>query len=120
MIQTTNADKIQSVINDDLFPNVQNVSDVKQVLEFMTDYAASLSEGQLRALLLLEYLGNNQRLHGPKNPYRWIIEKITGEYKRGVAKTQTFLDTIEELIPKPPKPIIVAPDGRIVKAGRGI
>lgn len=114
-----NADRIQSVINDDLFPNVQHVSDVKQVLEFMSDYAAPLSEEQLRALLLLETLGSNERLHGKTNPYKSIISKITGEYKRAVARTETFLETIEELIPKPPKPVIVAPDGRLVKAGRG-
>lgn len=107
-----NADKIQSAISDHLFPNVQHVSDVKQVLEFMLDVAAPLSEEQLRAILLLEHLGNNKRLHD-KNPYDFIIKKITGEYKRHVAKTEVFLRTIEELIPKPPKPIIMA-DGRVV------
>lgn len=108
-----NADKIQKVINDDLFPNVQHVSDVKQVLEFMERVAAPLSEDQLRALLLLESLGSNERLHGNKNPYKPIIEKLTGQYKQFVAKTDVFLNTIEELIPKPPKPIILA-DGRAV------
>lgn len=112
-----NADKIQSVINDDLFPNVQHVSDVKQVLEFMTDYAAPLSEEQIRAILLLESLGNNTRLHGDKNPYKPIIKAITGDYKRAVSRTETFLRTIEELIPKPPKPVIMA-DGRMVKGGK--
>lgn len=116
-MRDNNADKIQSVINDDLFPNVQHVSDVKQVLEFMTDYAAPLSEDQIRAILLLESLGNNARLHGDKNPYKGIIKSITGDYKRAVAKTETFLRTIEELIPKPPKPIIMA-DGRMVKGGK--
>lgn len=113
-----NADKIQSVINDDLFPNVQHVSDVKQVLEFMTDYAAPLSEEQLRAFVLLEELGNNQRLHGKDNPYKRIIKTMMTDYKKSVSKTETFLRTIEELIPKPPKPIIMA-DGRMVKGGKG-
>ena len=115
----TNADKIQSVINDDLFPSVQHVSDVKQVLEFMSDYAAPLSEEQLRAIILLEELGRNERLHGKANPYKPIIDKIMKEYKRAVSRTETFLETIEELIPKPPKPVIVAPDGRPVRVGRG-
>lgn len=113
-----NADKIQSVINDDLFPNVQNISDVKQVLEFMTDYAAPHSEEQIRAILLLEELGNNKRLHGDKNPYAWIIKDISSKHKRAVSRTETFLRTIEELIPKPPKPVIMA-DGRMVKPGKG-
>ncbi len=109
-----NADKIQSVINDDLFPNVQHVSDVKQVLEFMSDYAAPFSEDQVRALLLLEAMGENTRLHGDKNPYASIIKQIKKEFKKSVARPETFLRTIEELIPKPPKPIIMA-DGRAVK-----
>ncbi|MBY9082624.1 hypothetical protein KIH86_25360 [Paenibacillus sp. HN-1] len=112
-----NADTIQKVINDDLFPSVASVSDVKQVLEFMTDYAAPLSEEQIRAILLLEHLGANERLHGKVNPYSWIIKDITGKHKRAVSRTETFLRTIEELIPKPPKPIIFA-DGRPMK-GRG-
>jgi hypothetical protein len=103
-----NADRIQSVINDDLFPNVQHVSDVKQVLEFMTDYAAPLSEGQVRAIILLEKLGENTRIHGKSNPY-----------KRAVSRTETYLETIEELIPKPPKPVIMTDSGRVIKPGRG-
>jgi len=113
----TNADRIQAVINDDLFPTVQHVSDVKQVLEFMQGVAAPLSEDQIRALILLEHLGNNQRLHGPKNPYQPIIDAIKGDYKRAVALTETYLRTIEELIPKPPKPVILA-DGKVVRGGR--
>lgn len=109
-----NADKIQSVINDDLFPNVQHVSDVKQVLEFMSDYAAPFSEDQVRAFLLLEAMGNNTRLHGDKNPYASIIKQMKQEFKKSVARPETFLRTIEELIPKPPKPIIMA-DGRAMK-----
>lgn len=111
-----NASRIQSVINDDLFPNVTHVSDVKQVLEFMENVAAPLSEDQLRALLLLEALGSNKRLHGDKNPYKPVIDKLTGAYKKYVAKTNVFLDTIEELIPKPQKPIILA-DGRAAGGG---
>jgi len=103
-----NAGRIQKVINDDLFPTMQHISDVKQVLAFMADFAAPLSEEQLRALLLLESLGSNKRLHVDGNPYKTIIADITGKYKHLVAKTDVFLNTIEELIPKPPKPIIFA------------
>lgn len=113
-----NAQKIQSVINDDLFPTVQNISDVKQVLEFMEDYAAPLSEDQLRALLLLETMGSNERLHGKTNPYKHLIDKLTGPYKRYVARTEVFLKTIEELNPKPPKPIIFADRGAM-QGGEG-
>lgn len=113
-----NASKIQKVINDDLFPNVQHVSDVKQVLEFMEKVAAPLSEDQLRALLLLEALGSNTRLHGSENPYKVYIDKLTGQYKKYVARTDIFLMTIEELIPKPPKPVILA-DGRAVSSQKG-
>lgn len=109
-----NADTIQQVINDDLFPNVQHVSDVKQVLEFMSDYAAPFSEDQVRALILLEAMSENERLHGKTNPYKSIIKAIKEEYKKSVARPDTFLKTIEELIPKPPKPVIMA-DGRAIR-----
>jgi hypothetical protein len=114
------ADKIQKVINDDLFPTVSHVSDVKQVLEFMEMVAAPLSEDQLRALLLLESMGTNKKLHPEGNPYKTIIDKLTGQYKKYVAKTDVFLNTIEELIPKPPKPIILTDGGRSVgQKGKG-
>jgi hypothetical protein len=103
-----NADKIQGIINDDLFPNVQNVSDVKQVLEFMEGVGQSLSQEQVRALILLEQLGGNKRLHGDKNPYKPIIDKIIKDFKYSVAPTAVYLDTMEQLIPKPPRPIIMA------------
>jgi hypothetical protein len=103
-----NADKIQSIITDDLFPNVQHVSDVKQVLEFMENVAQPISEDQLRAVILLERLGENKRLHSDKNPYKTVIDKIMKEYKKAVAPTGVYLDTMEQLIPKPPKPIIMA------------
>ena len=114
----TNGQKLQSVIGDNLFPNVQHISDVKQVLELMKGTAQNLREEQIRAILLLQELGNNTFLHGEKNPYQDIIKKITGEYKVAVADPGYYLDTIEELIPKPPKPIIFAERGRVVGGGR--
>jgi len=116
--QLRNADRIQSVLSDDLFPNVQHISDVKQVLEYMENVAQAVSEEQIRAAILLETLGNNKRLHGDKNPYRWMIDKIigtdkgTGAWKKAVAQTSVYLDTLQELIPKPPRPVIVAPGAK--------
>lgn len=107
-----NASKIQSVLSDDLFPTVNHISDVKQVLEFMTGVAAPLTEPQIRALILLEELGKNKRLHGSTDPYKSIRDKISGDYKKAVADTSVYLDTIQELIPKPPRPIIMAEKGQ--------
>ncbi|WP_298737662.1 hypothetical protein [uncultured Chitinophaga sp.] len=110
-----NADRIQSILSDDLFPNVQHVSDVKQVLEYMENVAQSVSEEQLRAAILLLSLGDNDRLHGKENPYKWMIDRLigtdekTGHWKKAVAPTSVYLDTMQELIPKPPRPLIVAP-----------
>lgn len=103
-----NASKIQSVLSDDLFPAVNHISDVKQVLEFMTGVAAPLTEPQIRALILLEELGKNTRLHGKDDPYKSIRDKIMKDYKIAVGETSVYLDTIQELIPKPPRPIIMA------------
>lgn len=114
--QNDNASKLQSVISDDLFPNVQHISDVKQVLEEMTLKAQALREPQVKALLMLESMGNNRYLHD-KNPYAPIIKAITDQYKKGVANPDFYLDTIEALIPKPPKPIVMTDKG-VVGGGR--
>ena len=117
-----NNDTIQSVLTDDLFPNVSHVSDVKQVLEYMNDVAQEVSEEQLRAAILLEQLGNNKRLHPDGNPYIWMVDRLIGcedrkgdykigYWKRVVSPTSVYLDTLQELIPKPPRPIVVAPKG---------
>lgn len=110
-----NSDKIQSILTDNLFPNVEHISDVKQVLEYMENVAQAVSEEQIRAAILLETLGSNKRLHGDKNPYSWMIENLigkdkkTGIWKKAVAATSVYLDTMQELIPKPPRPIVMAP-----------
>lgn len=103
----SNADKLQSVISDDLFPTVNHISDVKQVLEEMTLKAQSLREPQIKALLLLENLGENKYLH-EKNPYKALVKSILNDYKKGVANPEYYLDTIAELIPKPPRPILMS------------
>lgn len=103
----TNADKLQSVISDDLFPHVQHISDVKQVIEVMRDKAQNLREPQLKAIIYLEEMGKNSYLHGEENPYENIIKEILTNYKIGVADPTYYLDTIAELIPKPPRPILL-------------
>lgn len=113
-----NAEKIQSILTDNLFPNVQHISDVKQVLEYFENVAQAVSEDQLRAAILLETLGNDIVLHPEGNPYSWIVERLigtekqTGYWKKAVAPTSVYLDTLQELIPKPPRPLIVAPGGK--------
>lgn len=112
-----NADKIQSILSDNLFPAVNHISDVKQVLEYMERVAQAVSEEQLRAAILLEMIGQNERLHGKDNPYKWLVTNLigtvkeTGIWKKAVAPTSVFLDTMQELIPKPPRPIVVTGNG---------
>lgn len=106
-MQNTNAEKLQSVISDDLFPQVQHISDVKQVLEEMKSIAQDLREPQMKALILLEQMGNNTYIHGEKNPYKPLIEFIM-KGKELVADPEYYIKTIEALIPKPPKPIVMA------------
>lgn len=108
-----NAERIQSVLSDDLFPSVHHVSDVKQVLEYMENVSQNVSENQLKAAIFLEVLGNNRRLH-KENPYRWIVDRLigldrAGPWKKAVAPVSVYLDTLQELIPKPPRPVVVAP-----------
>lgn len=98
-------EKIQSVVNDTLFPTVQHIADVKQVLDFMQNVSQAISQEQIRALIMLQEMGDNKRLH-EKNPYTEIIKSILGSYKVAVAPTAVYLDTIQELIPKPPRPIV--------------
>ncbi|WP_018931352.1 hypothetical protein [Gracilibacillus lacisalsi] len=111
----SNADKLQSVISDDLFPQVQHISDVKQVIEEMQGKSQNLREPQVKALLFLERLGQNEYLHKDGSPYKDLIEYIKKQGKTDVANPEYYLDTIEALIPKPPKQIVMAPDGKGAK-----
>lgn len=112
-----NANTLQSVIGD-IFPEIQHVSDVKQVLELMKDIAQNISQEQLRAIVLLKQMGENKVIHQDGNPYESLIKAILTDYKTAVANPAYYLDTIEELIPKPPKPVIFAPNGKQVSTGR--
>lgn len=112
MNDTRNADKLQNVISDDLFPNVAHISDVKQVIEEMRKNSQNLREPQIKALLLLEQMGNNTYLHPEGNPYKPILDYVKDRGKTDVASPEYYLDTIEALIPKPPKPVILTPDGK--------
>ena len=108
--QDQNGQKLQSVISDDLFPQVAHISDVKQVIEEMQSKAQSLREPQVQGLLYLKNLGENKYLHD-KNPYLELYKFLTGAGKVAVASPDYYLDTIEALIPKPPKPIVLAEKG---------
>ena len=114
--QMDNADKLQSVISDDLFPQVQHISDVKQVIEEMTGKAQELQQDQIKGLLLLKSLGANEYLHGKIDPYKEIYNYISDDGKKAFADPEYYLDTIEALIPKPPRPIVMAPSD--MKGGR--
>lgn len=109
--QQMNGDKLQSVISDDLFPQVAHISDVKQVLEEMEDNAQNLREVQIKGLLSLESMGDNSYIHPKGNPYKKLMKFIKEEGKVAVANPDYYLDTIEALIPKPPKPVILAEKG---------
>ncbi|TRM08786.1 hypothetical protein FH966_14745 [Lentibacillus cibarius] len=111
---TGNAEKLQTAISDDLFPQAQHISDVKQVIEAMESKSQNLREPQIKALLLIKKMGENKYLHD-KNPYDDLYKYITGQGKKDVANPEYYLNTIEELIPKPPKPIVMAPDGKGAK-----
>ena len=106
-MQNNNAEKLQSVIGDDLFPQIQNISDVKQVLEEMTSKAQELQPEQIKGILLLKSLSKNEYLHGANDPYKDLI-KFVMEGKILVANPDYYIETIESLIPKPPKPIVMA------------
>lgn len=80
---------------------------MKQVIEEMTSKAQSLREPQLKALILLQEMGENKYLH-EKNPYEKLIKSILDSYKKGVADPEYYLETIEALIPKPPRPIVMS------------
>lgn len=111
LTQDSNGKKLQGVISDDLFPNVQHISDVKQVIEEMTKLSQNIREPQMKALLMLKNMGENKYLHPDKNPYLEIYKYIIGQGKTHVANPDYYLDTIEGLIPKPPKPIVLAEKG---------
>lgn len=110
----SNSNRLQEIISDDLFPTVQHVSDVKQVLEFMRPHAQPLREEQVRAILYLNQLGENKDLHPEGNPYKKLIDKVIS-YREIIADPEFFLDTIEALVPKPPKPILMSGDGTFKK-----
>jgi hypothetical protein len=104
---SNNAEKLQSVISDDLFPQVNHISDVKQVLEEMKGNAQDIREEQIKAIILLRRMGENTYLYPDKNPYEKLIEFVM-KGKELVADPEYYIQTIEALIPKPPKPIVMA------------
>ncbi|WP_175615916.1 hypothetical protein [Piscibacillus halophilus] len=109
-MQNNNADHLQQVISDNLFPEVHHISDVKQVIETMEDKAQDLRPEQIRAIILLNKLGENEYLHGKENPYKDLIQFIM-DGKKYVSDPSYYIQTIEALIPKPPKPVVMAEKG---------
>lgn len=106
-MQNTNGEKLQNVIGDNLFPEVHHISDIKQVIEELQGKAQNLTQEQIKAIILLDSLGSNEYLHGKDNPYKGLRDFIM-EGKTHVAEPDYYIKVIEALIPKPPKPIIMA------------
>ena len=113
----TNGQVMQSILTDTLFAAPEHISDIKQVLEVMTAKGQNLRQEQIRALILLKKLGENEFLHPNGNPYKDIIKAIEEKYKVAVVNPAYYLDTIEELVPKPPKPIILTERGKPINVG---
>lgn len=113
----TNGQIMQSVLTDALFAAPEHVSDIKQVLEVMAKKGQHLREEQIRGLILLKQLGENKLLHPNGNPYKAIIDAIESKYKVAVVNPSYYLDTIEELVPKPPKPVILTDRGKPMQVG---
>ena len=109
--QKTSGQTMQDVISDTLFAAPEHISDIKQVLEIMENKGKDLREEQIKALIYLQKLGENKYLHPNGNPYKDIIKAIEAKYKVAVVDPRYYLDTIEELVPKPPKPIILTERG---------
>lgn len=108
------ASQLQDVINDSLFPTVQNIADVKQVLDFMRPVTQPLRQEQVQAILYLRELGSNTYVHPNGNPYAELIKKIS-DFRQEIADPEFYIDTIEALVPKPPKPILMSGDGTFKK-----
>ena len=97
-------DKLQSIINNDLFSSTPMVDGLKQVLQFMEPHAQPLSQEQLRAIAYLNYLGMRplheeyRKANKGKHPYsdhvKWIMESAIAHADPGV-----FIRTIEAVIP---------------------
>lgn len=117
MAEQTNGQKMQSILTDTLFAAPEHVSDIKQVLEVMKFKGQALREEQIQAIVLLEQMGENKVLHPKGNPYKGLVKAIKEEFKIAVVNPSFYLDTIEELVPKPPKPVIITDRGKPVQVG---
>lgn len=113
----SSANTVQDIVSDNLFPHVEHISDVKQVLELSRDLGLSIKEPQIRAILYLEHLGSNKLLHPNGSPYKHIVTDILNKYKVAAVDQKYFLDMVMELIPKPPKPVVVTPNGKAIQVG---
>ncbi|WP_258109621.1 hypothetical protein [Alicyclobacillus sp. SP_1] len=117
----TSEDKLQQVINADLFSSTPSVDGLRQVLQFMEPHAQPLSTPQLQALAYLNYLGmrdlhaefreKNKGKHPYTNLVKWIMDSAISHADPGV-----FLRTIEAVLP--PSPVVTAGDGKSGKRRR--
>lgn len=117
-VNTNKQKSVQDIVGDNLFPHVAHISDVKQVIEEMTDKSQHLQQPQMRAIMLLMEMQNNEYLHGDSKPYDEYINKLIKDFKPAAADPNFYLNLINELIPKPPKPIVVLPNGKAVQEVR--
>src|SRR5699024_12347403 len=95
---TQNADKLQSVISDDLFPQVHHISDVKQVIEEMQGISQNLREPQIKALLFLKKLGEKEYLNGKTIQYEELYKIISVAVKKDIDDPIFNFVSIEALI----------------------
>lgn len=98
--------KVSSVV-DDLFQDVSNNSGVNiaEVIDRVLPYSHGITEKQLRLVLYLKNLGENQFLHGGENPYLDLCNEIISS-RTYFTDTDFIIDMIDNLIPKPAKPLI--------------
>lgn len=116
--QNKSQKSVQDIVGDNLFPHVAHISDVKQVVEEMTSKSQNLQQPQMRAIMLLMEMQSNEYLHGEEKPYQQYIDKLLKDFKPAAADPAFYLNLINELIPKPPKPIVVLPNGKAVQEVR--
>lgn len=115
-------DKLQKVINDDLFSSTPSVDGLTQVLKFMEPHAQPISGDQLKAIAFLNHLGmrglheSYREGHKNKHPYSdlvtWIIDSAVAHSDPGV-----YLRTIEAIIPPEQHLPVAAPQPKRGRRG---
>lgn len=117
MTKKSKSDAIQDIMSESLFEQNPSIADLKQIINELEDKGQNLREPQVKALLLLQHLGDNKYLHA-KNPYSHIIKAIESSYKTAVTNPEYYLDAIHETVPKPPKQVVMTGDGKVLNNNR--